>query len=122
LEEVYVVKIVGTKPLLMHAPVGLGDKPTRRRGEHLDPKDEAEMCLYKDPQGRIVMPSVNVKACIRDAGRNYRIKGRKSTFAAMIKAAIDIGGGDYLAMPYRAAPCRAIPGPALPHLAVPHPT
>jgi hypothetical protein len=74
----------------MHAPVGLGDKPTRRRGEHLDPRVEAEMYLYRDPQGRIVIPSVNVKACIRDAGRNYKIKGRRSTFAAMIKAAIDI--------------------------------
>jgi hypothetical protein len=98
--ETYYVKIVGTKPLLMHAPVGLGDKPTRRRGEHLDPKDEAEMCLYKDPQGRIVIPSVNVKACIRDAGCNYRIKGRKSTFAAMIKAAIDIRPFPYIPLIY----------------------
>jgi hypothetical protein len=88
--ETYYVKIIGTKPLLMHAPVGLGDKPTRRRGEHLDPKTEAEMYLYKDPQGRIVIPSVNIKACIREAGRNYKVRGRKSTFAAMIKASIDI--------------------------------
>jgi len=88
--EIYSVKIVGTKSLLMHAPTGLGDKPKLRRGEHLDPKTEAESYLYKDAQGNIVIPSVNVKACIRDAGRNYRVKGRRSTFASMIKAGIDI--------------------------------
>jgi hypothetical protein len=99
--EAYYVKIVGTKPLLMHAPAGLGDRPTRRRGEHPDPKVEAEACLYRDPQGRIVIPSVNIKACIREAGRNYRIKGRKSTFAAMIRAAIDIRPYPYVPLIYR---------------------
>jgi hypothetical protein len=88
--ETYYVKIVGTKPLLMNAPTELSDKPTRKRGEHLDPKVEAEMRLYKDPQGNIVIPSVNIKACIREAGRNYRVRGRKSTFAAMIRAGIEI--------------------------------
>jgi hypothetical protein len=88
--ETYFVKIVGVKPLLMHAPTGLGDKPQRRRGEHLDPKTEAELALYKDAQGNIVIPAVNIKACIREAGRNYKVAGRRSTFAAMIKAALDI--------------------------------
>jgi hypothetical protein len=99
--EIYYVKIIGAKPLLMCAPVGIGDKPTMRRGEHLDPKTEAEMRLYKDPQGQIAMPSVNVKACIRDAGRNYRIRGRKSTFAAVVKAAIDIRPFPYIPLIYR---------------------
>jgi len=88
--EIYLVKIVGTKPLLMHAPTGLGDKPKLRRGEHLDPITEAENYLYKNSEGNIVIPSVNVKACIRDAGRNYRVKGRRSTFASIIKAGLDI--------------------------------
>jgi len=88
--EIYSVRIVGTKPLLMHAPTGLGDKPKLRRGEHLDPKTEAENYLYKDEEGNIVIPSVNVKACIRDAGRNYKVSGRRTTFASMIKAGLDI--------------------------------
>jgi len=74
----------------MHAPTGLGDKPKLRRGEHLEPKVEAESYLYKDGKGNIVIPSVNVKACIREAGRNYRVKGRRSTFAGMIRAGIEI--------------------------------
>jgi len=88
--ETYSIKIVGTKPILMHAPTGLGDKPRLRRGEHLEPKVEAESYLYKDEKGNIVIPSVNVKACIREAGRNYRIKGRRTTFASMIRAGLDI--------------------------------
>jgi hypothetical protein len=88
--EVYFVRIEGVKPLLLHAPTGLGGKPRLRRGEHLDPKTEAESYLYKDAEGRIVIPAVNIKACIREAGRNYRVAGRRTTFAAMIRAALDI--------------------------------
>jgi len=88
--EVYEIEIVGVKPLLVHAPVGLGDVPSRRRGEHLKPEEEAEMYLYKDHDGRPCIPAINVKACLRDAGRNYKIKGRRSTFASMIRAGIDV--------------------------------
>jgi hypothetical protein len=88
--EIYEVKITGTKPLLMHALTGLENKPKLRRGEHLDPKVEAESYLYKDAEGRICIPSVNIKACIREAGRNYRVSGRRTTFAAMIRAGLDI--------------------------------
>jgi len=89
-EERYLVRIKGVKPLLMHAPKGLGDNPRRRRGEHLSPEEEAEAALYKDPQGNIVIPAVNVKAMLREAGRNYKISGRKTTFGAAIRAGIDI--------------------------------
>jgi hypothetical protein len=88
--EIYAVKIVGSKPLLIHAPTGLGDKPKLRRGEHLEPKVEAESYLYKDTEGRICVPSVNIKACIREAGRNYKVSGRRITFGAVIRAGLDI--------------------------------
>jgi len=88
--EIYEITIKGVRPLLLHAPVELSDVPTRRRGEHYDPKTEAEMYIYRDPDGRPCVPAINVKACLREAGRNYRVKGRKSTFAAMIRAGIDI--------------------------------
>ena len=88
--EKYHVRIKGVKPLLMHAPSELGDNPKRRRGEHLSPQEEAEAALYKDAQGNIVIPALNVKAMLREAGRNYKISGRKTTFGAMIRAGIDI--------------------------------
>jgi len=88
--EKYLVEIKGVRPLLMHAPVDLGDNPIRRRGEHLTPEREAEQYLYRDPEGNIVIPAMNIKAMLRDAGRNYKISGRKTTYGAMIKAGIDI--------------------------------
>jgi len=88
--ERYLVEIKGVKPLLMHAPVDLGDNPRRRRGEHLPPEKEAELYLYRDDKDNIVIPSLNIKAMLRDAGRNYKISGRRTTYGAMIKAGIDI--------------------------------
>jgi len=90
MQEKYFVRIKGVKPLLMHAPTGLGDNPQRRRGEHLSPEEEAEAGLYKDAEGNVVMPALNVKAMLREAGRNYKISGRRTTFGAAIKAGIDI--------------------------------
>ena len=88
--EIYRVRVKGTKPLLVHAPVGISDKPTRRRGEHFDPKKEAEQALYRNDSGEPCIPAFNVKACLRNAGRNYKVSGRKSTFGAIILAGIDI--------------------------------
>ena len=75
---------------MVHAPYGLEDKPNLRRGEHLDPKEEASHYLYKDSQGKLGVPAVNIKACIRDASRNYKIKGRRATFASLVRAGIEI--------------------------------
>jgi len=88
--ERYLVEIKGVKPLLMHAPTGIGDNPKLRRGEHLPPEKEAEQYLYKDPEGNIIIPSINIKAMLRDAGRNYKVSGRRTTFGAMIRAGIDV--------------------------------
>lgn len=90
--ETYKVKIVGIKPLLVHSPAGMiSNQPKLRRGEHLEPKVEAETYLYKNAEGKPCIPAANVKACIRDAGRNYRVSGRRSsTFSSMIRAGIDI--------------------------------
>jgi hypothetical protein len=94
--EKYIVEIKGTRPLLMHAPIGLEDSPKRRRGEHLSPEKEAEMYLYKDEKGNIVIPSLNIKAMLRDAGRNYKIRGRNMTYGAAIRAGVDIEPYPYI--------------------------
>lgn len=91
--EVYFVRIVGTRPLLMHAPAGLDEK--RRRSEIPDPEEEAMRYLYRDGD-IIVVPSVNIKAMLRDAGRNYRIPQRKATYSPYIKAGIDIEPSPYV--------------------------
>jgi len=98
--EKYLVEIKGVKPLLMHAPVDLGDNPRRRRGEHLAPEEEAKQYLYTDPEGNIVIPSINIKAMLRDAGRNYKISGRRATYGSMIRAGIDIEPYPYVPLKY----------------------
>jgi len=90
--EKYFVEIRGTRPLLMNAcnPELLKREASRRRSELPDPEEEAEKRLYKDPQGNICIPAYVVKACLRSAGRNYKVPERKSTYASMIRAGIQI--------------------------------
>jgi hypothetical protein len=92
--EVYEVRIVGVRPLLMHRP-RLTDMRSRRRSEIPSPEQEAREALYTDGD-LIVVPSLNVKAMLRDAGRNYKIPQRKATYAAYIRAGIDIDPSPYI--------------------------
>jgi hypothetical protein len=85
--EVYEVRIVGVRPLLMHRPKLTDMQP--RRSEIPPPEQEAREALYTDGD-LIVVPSLNVKAMLRDAGRNYRIPQRRATYGAYIRAGIDI--------------------------------
>jgi hypothetical protein len=92
--EVYEVKIVGIKPLLMNRP-RLSDMQPRRRSEIPTPEQEAREALYTDGD-LIVIPSLNVKAMLRNAGRNYRIPQRKATYGAYIRAGIDVEPSPYI--------------------------
>jgi hypothetical protein len=86
--EVYEVRIVGVRPLLMHRPK-LSDMQPKRRSELPTPEQEAREALYTDGD-LIVVPSLNVKAMLRDAGRNYKIPQRRATYGAYIRAGIDM--------------------------------
>jgi len=90
--EKYFVEIKGTRPLLMNAcnPELLKREASRRRSEIPDPEEEAKMRLYKDPKGKPCIPAYVVKACLRSAGRNYKVPQRKATYASMIRAGIQI--------------------------------
>jgi len=92
--EVYGVRVVGVSPLLMHRP-NLSTGASRRRSEIPSPEEEALEALYTSGD-IIVVPSINVKAMIRDAGRNYRIPQRKATYGAYIKAGVDIEPSPYI--------------------------
>jgi hypothetical protein len=92
--EVYEVRIVGVRPLLMHRPK-LSDMQPKRRSELPTPEQEAREALYTDGD-LIVIPSLNVKAMLRDAGRNYKIPQRKATYGAYIRAGIDIEPSPYI--------------------------
>ena len=87
--EKYQVEIKGTRPLLMNAPNSFGTK--KRRSEVEDPEEEAKKRLYRDPYtGKICIPAINIEAMLRDAGRNYKMQGRRATYSAYIKSGIRV--------------------------------
>jgi hypothetical protein len=90
--EKYSVEIKGTRPLLMNNPeTEIGNVPTKRKGEHLSPEKEAEMKLYRDKEGKIAVPSLQLRGALRCAARGYAIKGRgRATYGSLIRAGIDI--------------------------------
>ncbi len=81
--EAYEVKIAGIRPLLMNRPRLPGVQPS----EIPDSEREAREALYTDGD-IVVVPSLNVKAMLRDAGRNYRVPGRRATYGAYVRAGI----------------------------------
>lgn len=88
--ESYRVRIRGIRPLLMHSPQAMMEEEgTKRKGERHDPKEEATRLLYRDPNGKICVPAVNVKAAIRDAAKDYKVPSKGSkTFKEYVRAGI----------------------------------
>lgn len=84
------VKLTGIKPLLMHAiPMTLGQKG---RGKQIpEPQDEAEAGLYKDKDGNIVMPAINILSCLRKAAVDFKAAGKgRKTYRDYIFSGVEI--------------------------------
>jgi hypothetical protein len=81
--EAYEVRIVGVRPLLVNRPRLSDVQPSGIPS----PEREAREALYADGD-IIVVPSINVKAMLRDAGMSYRIPGRRATYGACVRAGI----------------------------------
>lgn len=89
--EIYKVRIEGTRPLLMHSCNAMleesNNKATRSK-EH-DPQADAEMALYKDKEGNIVVPSFCVLSCLRGSAVNFQVPGKgKKTYKNFIYAGV----------------------------------
>jgi len=89
--ERYRVVLRGIRPLLMHR-VALDETPgPTRAGGRPDPKVEAKHGLYRDKEGRIVVPALNIQASLRAAARRYRVPGRgRATFADYVLSGLSI--------------------------------
>lgn len=73
------VKIVGKAPLLMNRrPMEDADTDkVKKKGETIDPKEDAEKKAYLDPNIGYYVPSGMIEASLREAGKNIK-KGRGS--------------------------------------------
>ncbi|MBI4276728.1 hypothetical protein HY629_02720 [Candidatus Uhrbacteria bacterium] len=82
------VKIVGITPLLMHAMPAddvvdiLIRKIQKKINTDASLEEMAAERLYKDPEGRIGIPSENLFATLRAAGRDVKLSGRKTVSTA----------------------------------------
>lgn len=91
MNEIYKVRIEGTRPLLMHSCNAMleesNNKATRSK-EH-NPRIDAETALYKDKEGNIVVPSFCVLSCLRGSAVNFQVPGKgKKTYKNFIYAGV----------------------------------
>jgi len=85
------VEIEGIKPLLMHSTRGMTSGPKLKRGAILPPEDEAELALYKNEEGIIVIPGDILLGSIKSASTDFKVggKGRK-TFKTYVDSGLEI--------------------------------
>jgi len=85
--------IRGTKPLLMHSTRSMTEAPKLARGEVLPPAKEAELALYKDKSGRIVIPGDCILGALKAAAPNFKAKGKgKTTLKNFVDSGLEIAG------------------------------
>lgn len=89
----YKIKIEGTRPLLMHNPASMlepTDSGKKRAGVY-DADEDAERALYKSPDGKVAIPARIIKACLREASKDFKVPGKgKKTFKDFVKAGLSI--------------------------------
>lgn len=77
----YTVKIVGTQPILLHKYVVNSIKTAKARTVKLQDSsnfsEEWKAGTYLNDNGFVVMPSLNIKACLFEGGKAVKI-GKKS--------------------------------------------
>jgi hypothetical protein len=89
--ELVEVQIRGTRPLLMHSPKSIGQGRDDRSGTRHDPKEEAEASLYRNKEGKIVVPSLNLLSAIQKAVVDYKVPGKgKKTYKTYIFSGLRI--------------------------------
>ena len=95
--EVYKVRIEGTRSLLMNSCNIMLEESSNKavRAKEHNPKTDAEIALYKDKEGNIVVPNFCVLSCLRGSAVNFQVPGKgKKTYKNFIYAGIQIKGTD----------------------------
>jgi hypothetical protein len=85
------VQIEGTTPILFNRfrDMQIEGKSKKRTGAMVE--SEIEDKLYKDDNGKVMLPSVYLKNCIVEASKQFKIVGKgKSTYSKLVASTIDI--------------------------------
>ena len=87
------VEINGTKPLLMHSTRGMTEGPKLARGAKLPPEDEAELALYKNKDGVIVLPEDVILGAIKSAAVDFKAPGKgRKTYKTYVDSGLELDG------------------------------
>jgi hypothetical protein len=94
IEKVFEVTLTGKKPLLMHNPVTsmAVSEEWKRKGVSHPPSDvQAESGLYKDTEGNVVIPFLNLLGVLRVGAVDKKIGGQgKKTFKKLVFSGLEI--------------------------------
>ena len=90
IEKVFDVSIESTRPMLMHSTASMM-LPKNPRGVNPTPEQEAENALYKNKDGKIIIPALNIIATMKAAASDFKVGGKgKKTFKQYIDSGIDV--------------------------------
>jgi len=94
MNEKYEVEIKGIRPLLMnscrHMLEERENKSSRGKKE-IEPREEAKKLLYLAKEGKIIVPSLAILACLKKSASNFKVPGRgKKTFKEFIYSGVRI--------------------------------
>jgi len=98
------IEITGKTPLLIHAFTEPSQQAATSgsaiviTGDRGTPREQAEAVLYKNEEGKCIMPQPNVFRCIIDAGKYFKNGKSKVTTikSSIIPACLDLEGVYYL--------------------------
>lgn len=85
------VTIEGTTPILFNRfrDTAIEGKSKKRTGALAE--SDIEDKLYKDEKGKVQLPSVYLKNCLVEAGKNFKIQGGgKKTYSKIVAATVEI--------------------------------
>jgi len=87
MREEYLARITGPR-YLMHAFQGNAE-PSKKKGRNPTIEEDCEASLYRQPDRTIYVPSIQPWASMRNAAKNFKLRGRQS-FWALINSALRI--------------------------------
>lgn len=73
--------ITGLTPLLPHR------YPKMRDCGHKTPEEQAEACVYRDPDGNLMVPAMNVRCALVAGGKYVKVPG-VGTAAKLVAACV----------------------------------
>lgn len=89
--KVFHVEIKGLQPMLMHAMGPAVESTTTSRKPKLTPEQAAEKAAYRDKEGYLVVPALNIMGCLIVAARPVKLpRGTGYRASDVIKGSVRV--------------------------------